>query len=73
MDFAEAKQKKERGYTVKEMLESALGGVDEIETIVISTMSKDGFVSTSYSWDNAANAVGMVEISKAQILDGIRN
>lgn len=67
-EFEEAKQKKERGITVKETLNQALEIADEIETIVMVYKKKDGTVPTSFNWEDSLEALGMLEIGKADIL-----
>ncbi|MDN6288877.1 MAG: hypothetical protein L0J63_01155 [Tetragenococcus koreensis] len=67
-EFEERKQKKERGITVKETLNQALDIADDIETIVIVYKKKDGTVPTSFNWENSLEALGMLEIGKADII-----
>lgn len=66
MDFLEAKQKKERGYTVKECLEELK---DSDELVVVSI--KDGLVYASYSTTDGdvSKMLGLLEIGKKIILD----
>ncbi|API89043.1 hypothetical protein BKP56_07150 [Marinilactibacillus sp. 15R] len=66
MEFAEAKQKKERGYTVKECLEELK---DSDELVVVSV--KDGLVYTSYSTTDGdvPKMLGLLEMGKKIILD----
>ena len=67
-EFEEAKQKKERGITVKETLNQVLEKAEDIETIVIVYKMKDGTLPTSFNWENSLEALGMLEIGKADIL-----
>ncbi|MGF2112686.1 hypothetical protein ACQUEU_00670 [Enterococcus casseliflavus] len=69
MDFNEAKQKKERGMTVRETLENALKVSSETESIVIVRKMKNGDVPTSFSWEGSLEALGMLEVAKADIVE----
>lgn len=68
MDFAEAKQHKERGMSVKDVLESALKCSSETESIVIVRKMKNNDVITSFSWESSLEALGMLEVSKTDIV-----
>lgn len=68
MDFAEAKQHKERGMSVKDVLENALKESSETDSIVIVRNMKNGGVPTSFSWESSLEALGMLEIAKADIV-----
>ena len=68
MDFAEAKQHKERGMSVKDVLENALKYSSETESIVIVRNMKNSDVQTSFSWESTLEALGMLEIAKADIV-----
>lgn len=69
IDFEEAKQKHSRGVSVKDVLESALETVDDTESIVIVSKTKDGEVLTGFSWESSLESLGMLEIGKADILN----
>ena len=68
MDFEEAKQHKERGMSVKDVLENALKYSSETESIVIVRNMKSSDVQTSFSWESSLEALGMLEIAKADIV-----
>lgn len=68
MDFNEAKQKKERGMTVKDVLESSLKHSSETESIVIVRKMKNNDVITSFSWESSLESLGMLEVAKADIV-----
>lgn len=68
MDFAEAKQHKERGMSVKDVLENALKESANTESIVIVRNMKNSDVQTSFSWESSLEALGMLEIAKADIV-----
>ena len=68
MDFAEAKQHKERGMSVKDVLEKALNQSSETESIVVVSKMKNSDVQTSFSWESSLEALGMLEIGKSDIV-----
>lgn len=72
IDFEEAKQKHQRGVTVKELLQSALEHADDTESIVIVSKQKDGTVLTGFSWESSLESLGMLDIGKMQIIDEMR-
>ena len=67
-EFEERRQKKERGITVKESLKQVTDQADEIETIVIVYKKKDGTIPTTFNWESSLEALGMLEIGKADIM-----
>lgn len=72
INFEDAKQKKERGVSVKELLENRLKQTDEFESIVIVGKHKDGTIYTGYSWDNSLEALGMLDIAKIDVTEAMR-
>lgn len=68
MDFEEAKQHKERGMSVKDVLESALKYSNETESIVIVRKMKNGDIPTSFSWESSLEALGMLEVAKIDVI-----
>lgn len=71
MNFKEAKQRKERGISVKQVLEQAVEISDNVETVVIITKHNDMTVRTSLSSNNAIEILGMLSIAEAQLVDDI--
>lgn len=69
INFEEEKQRKERGVTVKDLLNSALENADDTESIVIVSKSKDGLVLTGYSWESSLESLGMLDIGRTQIIE----
>lgn len=69
MNFKEAKQRKERGISVKQVLEQAVEISDNVETVVIITKHNDMTVRTSLSSNNAIEILGMLSIAEAQLVD----
>ena len=74
MEFNEAFQRKERGVSVKQILENALAQSDEIDSIALVARHKDGFIRTSYSVkDGGLELLGMLEVSKDQVLETMKD
>lgn len=69
IDFEEAKQKQERGVTVKELLEDRLMKVDDMDSIVIISTNKDGTIETGFSLESSLESLGMLEVGKQTILN----
>lgn len=74
MEFNEAFQRKERGVSVKQIIESTLAQSDEIDSIALVARHKDGIIHTSYSVkDGGLELLGMLEVSKDQVLETMKN
>ena len=74
MEFNEAFQRKERGVSVKQIIESALTQSDEIDSIALVARHKDGFIRTSYSVEEGGlELLGMLEVSKDQVLETMKD
>ena len=71
MDFKEAKQRKERGISVKQLLAQAVEVSDDIETVVIITKHKDMTVRTSFSSNGTLEMLGMLSIAETQLIVGM--
>ncbi|MGK9325222.1 hypothetical protein [Aerococcus urinaeequi] len=69
MDFKEAKQRKERGMSVKQILDLTVEVSDNIETVVIVTKHKDMTVQTSFSSNGTLEMLGMLSVAEAQLVD----
>lgn len=70
MEFNEAFQRKERGVSVKQILENALAQSDEMDSIALVARHKDGFIRTSYSVkEGGLELLGMLEVSRDQVLE----
>lgn len=72
MEFKEAKQKKERGYTVKEAIQEITDNQSDYHDVIVIGVTKDGDIDTAYSVDNTATAIGYLEVVKQDFLDEIR-
>ena len=74
MEFNEAFQRKERGVSVKQILESALAQSDEMDSIALVARYKDGIIRTSYSVkEGGLELLGMLEVSKDQVLETMKD
>lgn len=71
MDFAEAKQHKERGLSVNEALEEMNKEKDKYEDVIIIGVTKDKEIEFSYSTDNNGAAIGYLEVVKQHFIDEI--
>jgi len=71
MDFKQAKQKKERGFSVDEALEEINKEKDKYEDIIIIGVTKDKEIEFSYSTDNNGAAIGYLEVVKQHFIDEI--
>lgn len=71
MDFKQAKQKKERGISIDEVLSEIIREKDEYEDIIIIAVTKDKDIEFSYSVDNNGTAVGYLEVVKQHFIDEI--
>ena len=70
MEFNEAFQRKERGVSVKQIVETALAQSDEIDSIALVARHKDGFIRTSCSVkEGGLELLGMLEVSRDQVLE----
>lgn len=70
-EFEEKKQKRERGVSVKEVLDS-VEELDDVESVVIVAKRKGGEVETYYSWDSSLEALGMLSVGKTDVLNSMK-
>lgn len=68
MDFMQAKRKKERGQTNEEFLNMVHEKVKDFDEIAIVVKYTDGVVETWYSQDNSLSLIGILEVSKNQMI-----
>ena len=68
MDFREAKQRQERGYTVNEALNDAKNG-DYDEVVIVSR--KGSAIDLFYSIESSLETIGMLEVAKELILESM--
>lgn len=74
MEFNEAFQRKERGVSVKQIIESALAQSGEIDSIVLVARHNDEIIHTSYSVkEGGLELLGMLEVSKNQVLETMKD
>lgn len=69
MDIKSYKQKKERGLSVRQVIESALNDADQLDSIVIVTKYDDGNIATGYSGDNNIELTGLCEFVKTELVE----
>lgn len=68
MDFLQAKRKKERGQTNDEFLKMVYDNVKDFDEIAIVAKQPNGIVETWYSQECSLSLVGILEVSKNQVL-----
>lgn len=71
MEFKEAKQKKERGISVKDAIDEIGKNQQDYEDVLIVAIADDGAIDISYSVNNTAKAIGFLEILKQSMLEEI--
>ena len=69
--FVDRKQRKERGYSVKDAIESMTERIEETEDIVIMTVNKDKAVDIDYSSSDVSKLIGYLEITKQSIIEDL--
>lgn len=64
------KQKKERGASVKDVIDSLreFGGIDSIAVVV---KYDDDHIDTAFSGDSTAELIGMLEVAKIELVEMI--
>lgn len=65
----ELAKNKERGIGCRGILKAELDTVANTESIVIVTFTKDNQVNVSYSRNSSLEALGMLDVAKAILLD----
>lgn len=66
MDFMEMKRKKERGVTHEEFMDKSKEFFKDADSIIVVGVNPDGILSTFYTQSTSLNAIGMMEVAKAQ-------
>lgn len=72
MNFTDAKRKKERGQTNEEFLQQVFDEVKGFEQICITVQHPSGNVETYFSQKGSFPLIGMLEVSKSQIMEDMR-
>lgn len=68
MEFTELKRKKERGVSNEEFMDGSKEFFKEADSIVVVGIDQDGIISTFYTQTSSTQAIGMMEIAKAQLI-----
>lgn len=68
LDFAQAKRKKERGQTNEEFLKMVFENVQDFDEIAIVVKRPDKVIETWYSQESSLSLIGILEVSKNQVL-----
>lgn len=72
MDFIQAKQKKERGYSVGEVVNDLIEKQSEYRGLIVIGVSDDNGIDIAYSNDSDAELIGLCEVAKSTLTDAIR-
>lgn len=73
MDFEQAKRKKERGQTNAEFLDMVHKEAINFDEIAIVIKQPNGTIETWYSQENSLSLLGILEVSKNQVLSDMEN
>lgn len=68
MEFTELKRKKERGVSNEEFMDGSKEFFKEADSIVVVGIDQNGIISTFYTQTSSTQAIGMMEIAKAQLI-----
>lgn len=68
-NFEKNKRKKERGIDCDGILKIELDTVENTDSIVIVTLTKDKQINVSYSRNGSLETLGMLEVAKAILLE----
>lgn len=72
MDFIQAKQKKERGYSVSDAVNDLCKKQREYRGIIIIGINNDNGIDVAYSNDSDAELIGLCEVAKTILTENIR-
>lgn len=73
MNIKQYKQRKERGCSVSDLAEELKENADNYESIVIIGLTNDKGIDISFSSDNGAESIGLLEVAKSILVDEIRD
>lgn len=73
MDIKSYKQKKERGVSVEDVIQSFSGKHGDYDSIIIVAKCSDGNIDIAYSTANDAELVGLLEVAKSELVECIRD
>lgn len=69
-EIKQRKQKKERGASVKDVIDS-LSEFDGIDSIAVVVKYEDDDIETALSGDSTAELIGMLEVAKIELVEMI--
>lgn len=73
MKLKDYKQRKERGYSVKDAVEELDKCADDYESIIIIGINNNKAIDVSFSGDSDAELIGLLEVAKSILVDQIRD
>ena len=68
MDFKQARQKKERGTSVRELAEQLQAQQNDYVDVIVLGVKEDGDFDIGFSTDHNAKAIGYLEMAKEEII-----
>lgn len=71
MDLKDAREKKERGYTVKDVADGFMENHEGYSQAISVGITEDGSIDLYYSIDDDLRAIGVLDILKQKLIDGI--
>lgn len=72
MEYIEAKQKKERGSSVNELVKELNETKQDYNEVIIIGITSDKEVDISFSTDDTSSIIGLLEVTKSILVDEIR-
>lgn len=72
LNFDAYKAKKEGIVTTHSLLENAFNNAENFEQVVVITIDNEGYVQTGWSDGGGIRTIGLLEVAKQQIMDGMR-
>ena len=67
-NFTQIRHKKERGVTNQEFMDKSKAFFENADSIIVVGVNPDGIISTFYTQSTSLNAIGMMEVAKAQLI-----
>lgn len=71
MDFKELKRRKERGVSNEEFMDQSKEFFKDADSIVVVGVDKNGLISSFYTQSTSLQAIGMMEVAKEQLIQGM--
>ncbi|MDW0113772.1 hypothetical protein QT711_11290 [Sporosarcina saromensis] len=72
MNIKAYKQKKERGASVEEIAHELVKVSNDLDSVIIVTLTAEKEIEVSYSSDSEAELIGLLEVAKDIVVEQIR-